>query len=326
MLLSIIVPIRNEIAYISNSFNSIIKAASKLECEIFFVDGKSDDGTYEWLQNFTKKIKNCKLVVNNEKYVSHGFNQVFKHAKGKYISRIDGHTIYPENYFCNAISILKNQSIDIVGGPAKHIGAGWEGKIIATCMMHPFGTGNSRFRISKKEQFVDTVPFPIYKREVLKKVGLYDEELIKNQDDELNYRCIKNGFKILMSPSLTTENLVRENATDLSKQFYLYGLYKPVVFRKAKYGYRIYHYAPAFHFLFSFLSLILFPITNYSVYYIFCYLIFSVIFSSMNIKGIRAIAYSTFTFANIHYSYDLGFIVGYLKSLLELVFPKNNYN
>ena len=46
----------------------------------------------------------------------------------------------------------------------------------------------------------------------------------------------------------------------------------------------------------------------------------------MNIKGIRAIAYSVFTFANIHYSYGFGFVVGYLKNLLELVYPKNNYS
>ena len=191
-------------------------------------------------------------IINNEKYVSFGFNQVFNQTKGKYISRIDGHTVYPENYFCNAINIIKKKSIDVVGGPAKHIGIGWKGKIIATCMMHPFGTGNSKFRISKKEQFVDTVPFPIYKREVLKKIGLYDEELIKNQDDELNYRCIANGFKILMSPALTTKYLVRENATDLSKQYYLYGFYKPIVFKKVKNSYKIYHYVPAFHFYFHF--------------------------------------------------------------------------
>lgn len=326
MLLSIIVPVRNEITHISKSFNSIIKAASKLESEIFFVDGKSNDGTYEWLRNVTKTINNCKLVINNEKYVSYGFNQVFNETKGKYISRIDGHTIYPENYFSNAINILKNQSIDVVGGPAKHIGTSWKGEIIATCMMHPFGTGNSKFRISKKEQFVYTVPFPIYRREVLKKIGLYDEELIKNQDDELNYRCVANGFKILMSPALTTKYLVRENAFDLSKQYYLYGLYKPFVFKKVNYGYKIYNYVPAFHLLFSFLSLILFPLANYSVYYILCYLIFSLIFSYRKTKGIRAIIYGVLIFATIHYSYGIGFIAGYFKSLIEVVHPGKKYN
>ena len=322
MLLSIIVPVRNEIAHISNSFRSIIKAASKLDSEIFFVDGRSDDGTYEWLQNVTKTIDNCTLVINNKKYVSHGFNQVFNQAKGKYISRIDGHTVYPENYFSNAISLFQNQSADVVGGPAKHVGTGWKGEIIATCMMHPFGTGNSRFRISSKEQFVDTVPFPIYKREVLKKIGLYDEELIKNQDDELNYRCIANGFKILMSPALTTKYFVRENATDLSNQYYLYGLYKPIVFKKVNNVHKMYHYAPAFHILFSFISLIFFPATKVSIYYILYYLIFSLIFSFVNNKGIRATIYSVFIFATIHYSYGMGFMVGYLRSLLEILNPK----
>ena len=230
MLLSIIVPVRNEISYIANSFRSIIKAASRLESEIFFVDGKSSDGTFEWLQNGIKTLDNCKLIINNEKYVSYGFNQVFNQTKGQYISRVDGHTVYPETYFLNAIKIIKKKSIDVVGGPANHIGIGWKGKIIATCMTHPFGTGNSKFRISKKEQLVSTVPFPIYRRKVFKKIGLYDQELIKNQDDELNYRCIANGFKILMSPALTTNYLVRENAIDLSKQYYLYGLYKPNCF------------------------------------------------------------------------------------------------
>lgn len=326
MLLSIIVPVRNEISYIPNSFRSIIKAASMIESEIFFVDGKSSDGTFEWLQNGIKTLDNCKLIINNEKYVSYGFNQVFNQTKGQYISRVDGHTVYPETYFLDAINIIKIKSIDVVGGPANHIGIGWKGKIIADCMMHPFGTGNSKFRISKKEQFVSTVPFPIYRRKVFKKIGLYDQELIKNQDDELNYRCIANGFKILMSPALTTNYLVRENAIDLSKQYYLYGLYKPIVFKKVKNSSRMYHYAPAFHFALSLLSLTLFPLIKYTIYYIFFYALVSLIFSLRNSKGIVSTAYSIFIFATIHYSYGLGFLGGYLKRMLEITFKKKRLN
>ena len=90
-----------------------------------------------------------------------------------------------------------------------------------------------------------------------------------------------------MSPALTTKYLVRENAIDLSNQYYLYGLYKPIVFKKVRYGYKIYHYAPAFHILFSFLSLFLFNSNNFSVYYIFCYLMFSLIFSLKILKVLK---------------------------------------
>ena len=315
MLLSVVIPVRNEILYISKSFVSIINASSKVESELFFIDGLSDDGTYEWLKNAIKTIDNCKLFRNDKKYVSHGFNQIYNNTKGEFISRLDGHTIYPETYFTDAIEIFKNKHADAVGGPANHIGIEWRGKIIANCMMHPFGVGNSKFRTSNKEQYVDTVPFPIYKRDVLKNIGLYDEELIKNQDDELNYRCVANGYKILMSPLLKTNYLVRENLFDLSKQYYLYGLYKPIVFKKVVYGFRSYHFAPAIHLILSILSLVIIGLNGFGLLYFFCYLFFAFIFSIRKGRSIKYTIYSIFVFSTIHYSYGLGFIIGYMKRI-----------
>ena len=313
MQLSIIIPIHNEILYISRSFESIILAGSEIESEFFFVDGQSNDGTYEWIKKAIKNIDNCKLILNDKKFVSHGFNIAFNDSKGEFVSRVDGHTIYPKSYFSDAMDIFSKNNVDVVGGPANHIGIGWKGKVIANCMMHPFGVGNSKFRISNEEQYVDTVPFPIYKRKVLEKVGLYSEELIKNQDDELNYRCVENGFKIFMSPKLKTNYLVRENLIDLSKQYFLYGFYKPLVFKKVAYGSRLYHFIPAIHFILSILSLAVFPFNKYSLIYLFCYLTLSLIFSIKKNKKFKDVLYSTFAFSSIHYSYGIGFIQGYLK-------------
>ena len=313
MQLSIIIPIYNEISYIPRSFESIILAGSEIESEFFFVDGQSNDGTYEWVKKAIKKIDNCRLIMNEKKYVSHGFNVVFNDTKGEFISRVDGHTIYPKSYFSKAIDIFSKNNVDVVGGPANHVGIGRKGKVIANCMMHPFGVGNSKFRISNKEQYVDTVPFPIYKRKVLEKVGLYDEELIKNQDDELNYRCVENGFKIFMSPKLKTNYMVRENFVDLSKQYFLYGLYKPLVFKKVSYGARFYHFIPAIHFILSILSLAVFSYSQFSIYYFVCYLIVALIFSINKNMNFKDVIYSTLAFFSIHYSYGFGFIQGYLK-------------
>ena len=144
MQLSIIIPIHNEILYISRSFESIILAGSEIESEFFFVDGQSNDGTYEWIKKEIKKIDNCRLILNDKKFVSHGFNIVFNDTKGEFISRVDGHTIYPKSYFSDAIDIFRKNNADVVGGPANHIGIGWKGKVIANCMMHPFGVGNSK--------------------------------------------------------------------------------------------------------------------------------------------------------------------------------------
>ena len=315
MLLSIIVPVRNEIEYIAESFNSIMISTSLVESEIFFVDGQSNDGTYEWLKEAVKNHKDCNLRINPEKFVSFGFNIVFHETKGKYISRIDGHTIYPKTYFSHALDIFKNKEVDVVGGPANHIGSSWRGMSIANCMMTPFGVGNSKFRISTKEAYVDTVPFPIYKRSVLDNVGLYDEDLIKNQDDELNYRCIAHGYKILMSPQLKTDYMVRENLIDLWKQYFLYGFYKPLVFKKVNYGSRFYHFFPSIHSLLSIIAVVICYFNPNYLLYFFCYLFFDLIFSIKVSKTFKTALYCMFVYPCIHYSYGFGFIKGYFKRL-----------
>ena len=132
MLLSIIVPVRNEIDYIEPTFNSIIQSTYDINCEIIFVDGKSKDGTYEWLKVETEKFENCSLLINENKFVNFGFNLAYPKTTGEYIARLDGHTIYPKNYFKNAIKIFKaNSHISIIGGPAIHEGLSWIGKTIA---------------------------------------------------------------------------------------------------------------------------------------------------------------------------------------------------
>ncbi len=317
MLLSVIVPIRNEIRYIKDSFKSIMESISTIESEVFFIDGKSTDGTYEWLIDAVKNHKNCYLRNNDNRTVSKSFNSVFNETKGQYISRIDGHTIYPKTYFEDSIQIIKIKNVDVVGGPAKHIGKNWKGKTIATCMMSIFGVGNSKFRISKIESYVDTIPFPVYKRSVLNDVGLYDEELIRNQDDELNYRCISKGYKIFMSPILMTKYIVRDNLLDLWKQYFFYGYYKPLVFKKVKQSFKLYQFIPLIHTFFSILAFILSYLNLYYSSYFLLYFLFTIIFSLINNNSMRSFLFGVLVYTCLHYSYGVGMQIGYLKRFIK---------
>jgi len=70
-------------------------------------------------------------------------------------------------------------------------------------MSSAFGVGNSAFRtITGKTLLVDTVPFPAFTIEMIKKAGLYDEELVRDQDDEFNYRLREHGGKIVLNPEI----------------------------------------------------------------------------------------------------------------------------
>jgi len=310
VLLSIIVPVRNEIEYISRTFNSICEATVDIECEIFFADGCSSDGTYAWLEKKIKNKKNYYLIQNERKTVSFGFNLVFPKTNGQYVARLDGHTNYPNDYFKNALNLLVTDQSDIVGGPTYHIGKSWKGKTIAKCMMHPFGVGGSNFRTSSKKMFTDTVPFAVYKRVIFDKVGLYDEELNKNQDDEHNYRCRLHGFRILLDPILETEYFVRDTLSDLWSQFFYYGMFKPLVFKKVQSGKRIHHKVPA---LFVFFLPVFFLLGFKEPIFwipILVYLSILVVISFIYQQTLRMKLFSILVFPCLHIAYGLGYLVG----------------
>ena len=310
--LSIVIPVYNEIQTIKRVLSSIQNSRYKRK-EVIFVDGMSDDGTFEWLENAVENIPDFYIEKNEKQYVSFGFNSIFPKTKGKYVSRVDGHSVYPSGYFEKAIEILKRDDADVVGGPAKHVGKTWKGEAIARCMMHPFGVGQSSFRTERVKKYVDTVPFPIYKRSVFEDVGLYDEDLVRNQDDELNYRCRKKGYRILMDPDLETEYFVRENLGDLWYQYFQYGLYKPMVFKKVPTGSRLYHFVPA---IFTFLLPLVLGLGLWHRIFIIplaIYLILLIIISSSTKGSLRQKLYSLLVFPCLHIGYGLGFIIGLFK-------------
>ena len=83
-------------------------------------------------------------------------------------------------------------------------------------------------------KFVDTLAFGSYKREIFDQIGGYDEELIRNQDDEFNFRLVQNGEKIWLDPSISSKYYNRSNYKMLFSQYFYYGFYKIRVFQKRK--------------------------------------------------------------------------------------------
>ena len=96
-------------------------------------------------------------------------------------------------------------------------------------MSSVFGVGNAHFRTGGKSGHVDTVAFGAYRREVFERVGFFDEELARNQDDEFNYRVVQGGFKIFLDPAIQSDYFVRGSISKLYKQYDQYGYWKVFV-------------------------------------------------------------------------------------------------
>ena len=125
--------------------------------------------------------------------------------------RVDAHAAYPRDYISKLLSWMQRTGADNVGGTliARPGGDGRMAAAIAIAMSHPFGVGNSYFRIgTSKPRWVDTVPFGCWRKSNFARSGLFDEELVRNQDDELNFRLLKAGGKLLLVPDIVVEYFI----------------------------------------------------------------------------------------------------------------------
>lgn len=238
--LSIIIPVRNEEKYIYSVLESVKAQDYPSErYEIIIADGCSDDRTKSRIDDFLRDYPGMKIVVveNKKKIVPFALNKSIKMATGSIVVRLDAHSVYSQDYLSRLVYGLKEHDADNIGGvfntlphDESHLS-----NSIAFAMSHPLGVGDSLHRIGGKEvKEVDSVPYGCFKKKVFDQIGLFDEELIRNQDDEFNARMKKAGMKVLMLPDLKIDYYARESLTKLFRMFFQYGLFKPLTVAKLK--------------------------------------------------------------------------------------------
>lgn len=232
-LLSVIVPVRNEKPWIGDCLDSILADAPDGGLEVIVVDGESDDGTDEVVSELSAVDPRVRLFTNTSRFVPQAMNTGINAARGRYIGRIDGHCEVVPGYFSGCLERLERKSYDCVGGALINVGTTPAGRAIAAATSSAIGVGSARFRTGRGgESSVDTVAFGVYRRDVFERVGLFDETLIRNQDDELNLRLVRSGGSILLVPSLRIRYFVRDSVRMLGRQYFQYGYWKWRVFRK----------------------------------------------------------------------------------------------
>lgn len=303
-----IIPTLNESSQIEELIHSI-QNLDIISKEILIADGGSTDGTQEKVIQFSRINPNIKLIHNSLRFVSPGFNQAFQKSNGDYVSLVGAHAIYPPNYFSTCIKAIRSGECEAAGGFLLQRGRTVIGQAIAQAMGSIFGVGDTPFRTVRKRMYVDSVAFAVYDRKVFDKVGLLDEELVRNQDDEFHYRLNRAGFRILMLPELEVVYYVRDSLGKLFSQYYQYGFYKPLVIRKVSSGLRLRHVVPSIFVLYLF-SL---PMAFFWPWWllIFALYLFLSLFFSIRTKAPFAVRMRMpVVFLVLHLAYGLGFLAG----------------
>jgi SAM-dependent methyltransferase len=230
---SVVMPIRNEGAFIEESLGAVLAQVDVDPPEVVVVDGHSDDGTPDRVRQVAEAHGATVTVLDNpQRIVPVSMNLALAEVTGDVVVRVDGHCVIAPDYLRRCLDSLAATGVECVGGPMETVGETPDARAIAAAQSSRVGVGGVAFRTSTRAAFVDTLAFGAYRREVFDRIGLFDEELVRNQDDELNLRLTRAGGRIWMDPSVRSTYYSRGTIKGLWRQYHGYGFYKVRVMQK----------------------------------------------------------------------------------------------
>ena len=255
---SIIIPVYNEEKYIERCLDSVVaQTYPKEKCEVIIADGMSTDKTREKIDSYRDKL-NIKLLDNQKRIVTYALNLAIENATGDYIIRLDAHAEFDNDYVEKCVHYLDTTDADNVGGVAETVGLGKIGKINSEILSSKFGVGNSQFRVDGESGYIDTVPFGAFRREVFERVGLFNPDLPRSEDNDMNSRIRESGGKVFMAADIRFKYFCRDTVSGLLSQGIKNGNALFLTLRKNPKAMSIRHFIP---FLFV-LSLIVMPVLS----------------------------------------------------------------
>src|SRR5262245_8413034 len=317
---TVIMPVRQEAGFIERSLGAVLAQDYPSEqLEILVADGRSTDATREIVETLQAGRPNLRLVDNPGLVVPTGLNAALRQASGEIIVRVDGHTEIATDYVRQCVAALKSTGADNVGGCMQAVGVGAFGEAVALATSTPFGVGNARFHFSNRDEWVDTVYMGAWPRAVFARVGLFDEELVRDQDDEFNYRLAQHGGRIWLSQNIRSRYTNRSRPRALWRQYFQYGYWKVRVMQKHPRQMRLRQFVPAVFVAALASSGLLAPLDRPGgailALVVGVYAVANLTASAATARhhGWRHLPRLPLVFAILHVSYGAGFLVGLAK-------------
>ena len=231
-MVSLLVAMRNEEAHIRSTLESIFAQdypRDRLEVRVY--DGDSTDRSREIAQEACAGRPLATVSRNPRITQAAGWNLGIDEARGDILGIVSAHCELAEDYVSTAVQTLERTGADMVGGLAHAVGEGDLGEAVAIATSTPFGVGNARFHFTDIEEEVDTVFQGFCWAETYRRLR-FDEEMVRDQDDELSYRLLDGGGRIICNPAIRSSYRNRSTLRSLWKQYYQYGYWKVRVMQK----------------------------------------------------------------------------------------------
>ena len=320
--MTVVMPVRNEADFIARSLGAVIAQQSS---QVIVADGRSTDGTREELERLAGEQPNLKITDNPDGIVAPGLNQAISESRGKVVIRVDGHCEVAPDYVERCLEALERNGMGEggllgVGGPIETVGETWIARVISASMSSAFGVGGSAFRVgTSRQKDVDTVAFPAYPKATLDAVGPFDEELVRNQDDEYNFRLRAMGGRVVLCPEIKSTYYSRSTLRSLWRQYFQYGYWKVRVMQKHPRQMQPRQFVPGlfvFALLTSLFASLFFPVLRVVFGLVAGTYVVANLAASIAVavrRGLSLLPLLPIVFSVLHLSYGFGFLWGLVR-------------
>jgi cellulose synthase/poly-beta-1,6-N-acetylglucosamine synthase-like glycosyltransferase len=259
---SIIIPVRNEEKHIRETIDRLLDQDFLGSYEIVIIDGHSKDNTSKIVREMQKKNKNILLFENPSGNTAIGRNIGVEKSHGKYVMNFSGHALAEKNLLKTLVKKLDKAKSDIAAVGCANVAPddnSLVAKSVGVVYQSIFGGVKSvdQNAIFTKDTAVPSIAFTLYRREILEKVGMFDQKFWCGQDFELNYRINEKGYKIIFTPETRVLRYNRDSVKKFANQMYRYGIARNFIMKKHPNSFKIQYTIPSLLVLYAVLGLIL---------------------------------------------------------------------
>lgn len=293
------------------------------QIEILLIDSMSDDNTKSIMQAFLKENKNeffdIKIITNQARRQSSGWNCAIKNFTTEALVRIDAHSSIPCDFIEKNVKALESGE-NVTGGIRPCIVASdskWQ-QLLLLAENSMFGSSVADFRRNEKKRYVNSIFHGAYRREVFEKAGMFNEDLGRTEDNEFHYRIRQNGFQICMVPGIISYQMIRPSLWKMCRQKFGNGYWVGMTTGICYSCLSLYHFIP-FAFICgiivtSILALLSYPLLTWTMWGAYGLLALGMaIVSSIQEKKYAGILILPVLFLLLHISYGMGTLIGLIN-------------
>jgi succinoglycan biosynthesis protein ExoA len=229
---SVVMPVRNEEQHLAAAVRHVLGQDYPGPLELVLAVAPSADRTEQIAHDLQAAEPRIIVVANPSGKIPAALNLAVRSARHQVIARIDGHALFPPSYLRTAVAVLAQTGAADVGGVMAAEGETPFGQAVAWGMTSKAGVGSAGWHTGGQAGPADSVYLGVYRREMIEQAGGWDEEMLRAEDWELNYRIRSRGGLVWFTPELQVTYRPRTSLRALGAQYFHYGRWRRVVVRE----------------------------------------------------------------------------------------------